>query len=119
MAANDELAARVRKLLSKEKNIEEKKMFGGLAFLLKGKMCVGVDESELIVRVDPSRHEEFMAKPNTREFDLSGKKSIKGWLIVKEKGCADGKILAAWVQEGVQFASSLVGPAKKKAKKQR
>lgn len=107
MAFDEGLADQVRKLLKPHKGLSEKKMFGGLAFLINGNMCCGVDKTEVIVRVDPDRHEEFLAKPNTREFDLSGKKSIRGRLLVTEKGCSSESSLKSWINEGVKFAQSL------------
>lgn len=110
MAYNEKLAQRVRMILAKRKGIAEKKMFGGIAFMLNKKMCCGIDKNELIVRIDPERHEEFLSKPHTREFDLSGRKSIRGWLLVTEKGCSSEKESKTWVEECVKFVSL---PAKK------
>ncbi len=112
MAVDEQLAARVRAMLKDQKSLQEKTMFGGLAFLLEGHMCCGVHRRELIVRVEPARHEECLAKPNTREFDLSGRRAIRGWLLVTEKGCLSERDLRSWVDEGLHFVLSL--PPKKK-----
>jgi TfoX/Sxy family transcriptional regulator of competence genes len=73
MAFDERLAERVRKRVGTRPDVSEKKMFGGLAFLLNGNMCCGVHEGELIVRLDPDRAGEALAEPHTRVFDLSGR----------------------------------------------
>ncbi len=115
MAFDEQLAARVRARLKGQRSLQEKHMFGGLAFLLNGHMCCGVHQRELIVRVEPRRHEDFLTKPETREFDLSGRPSMKGWLIVTEKGCLSEGTLEGWVNESLRYALSL--PPKRKVKK--
>jgi TfoX/Sxy family transcriptional regulator of competence genes len=72
MAFDDGLAERIRKRLAGQKGLTEKKMFGGLAFLLNGNMCYGVHRSQLIVRLDPAQTGTALAEPHTRIFDLSG-----------------------------------------------
>jgi hypothetical protein len=111
MAYDEQLADRVRKLLAKRKAVAEKKMFGGLAFLLNGNMSVGLHGGELIVRIDPDKTDAALAKPHTRIFDITGR-PMKGWILVKPAGLADDAALARWVGEGVGYAESL--PAKKK-----
>ncbi len=78
MAYDEKLAGRIRGLLAKRKAITEKKMFGGVAFLLNGNMCVGLHGVELIVRLDPKKTEEALAEPHTRIFDMTGR-PMKGW----------------------------------------
>ncbi len=73
MAFDEELAGRVRKRLAGQKGLTEKKMFGGLAFLLNGNMCCGVHRRELIVRLDPAQTGTALAEPHSRIFDLSGR----------------------------------------------
>ncbi len=110
MAYDEKLAGRVRGLLAKRKAIAEKKMFGGVAFLLNGNMCVGLHDGELIVRVDPKKTGEALAEPHTRIFDMTGR-PMKGWILVKSSGVASEDALAKWVSVGVSYAASL--PAKK------
>jgi len=110
MAYDEELAGRVRGLLPKRKAIAEKKMFGGVAFLLNGNMCVGLHGEELIVRLNPEETEQALAKPHTRIFDMTGR-PMKGWILVKSAGVASEDALAKWVSVGVSYAASL--PAKK------
>ena len=110
MAYDEKLAGRIRKLLAKRKAIAEKKMFGGLAFLLNGNMCCGIHGGEMIVRLNPEETDAALAEPHTRIFDLSGR-PMKGWLLVEPAGVASESTLAKWVGMGVNYAASL--PAKK------
>jgi hypothetical protein len=109
MAYDEKLADRVRKALGKKPGLDEKRMFGGLAFLLRGNMCCGVIADELMARVDPTRTGEYLKKPHTRPFDFTGK-PMKGWIVVKPSGIATPSALAKWVGEAVAHTSTL--PAK-------
>jgi|SRR5882672_9580538 len=106
MAYDEKLAGRVRELLSKRKGVEEKKMFGGLAFLLNGNMSVGLHGAELIVRIDPAETDAALERPHTRIFDITGR-PMKGWILVKPAGVAGEAALAAWVRKGADYAVSL------------
>ena len=108
MAYNLNLAERIRSQLDGVPFVE-KKMFGGVGFLLNGNMACGVNKDNLIVRVDPEKHATLLKKPHTKPFDLTGK-PMKGWLLVEANGVKTEKQLSAWVKEGVEFASTL--PAK-------
>lgn len=110
MAIDEALAARVRQALGKRGGIAEKRMFGGVAFLLNGNMSVGLHGTELIVRVDPDEGEQALTEPNVRRFDLTGR-PMKGWLLVAPGGLATDRELRRWVDAGVKFAASL--PPKK------
>jgi TfoX-like protein len=105
MAYNLKLAKRIRAELGSIPFIE-KKMFGGVGFLIHGNMACGVNKENMIVRVDPERHAKLLQRPHTRPFDLTGK-PMKGWLIVEPGGCKTSKQLSAWVKEGVEFALTL------------
>jgi len=111
MAFDGELADRVRKRLAGQKGLTEKKMFGGLAFLLNGNMCCGVHWHELIVRLDPAQTDSALAEPHTRIFDLSGR-PMNGWILVEPAGLAGEPALAKWLRLGTKFAASL--PEKQK-----
>jgi len=111
VAYDERLAGRVRKFLAKRKAIAEKKMFGGLAFLLNGNMCCGLHGGELIVRLDPEETNLALARPHTRIFDMTGR-PMKGWILVQPAGLAKVDALAKWVSMGVGYAASL--PGKKK-----
>lgn len=109
MAYDEGLAQRVREVLEDRADVTEKKMFGGLAFLIGGNMCTGIVGDELMVRVGPDAHAEALARPEAREMDFTGR-SMKGFVYVGCDGIEDDAELAAWVARGVAFAASL--PAK-------
>jgi hypothetical protein len=108
MAYNEKLAQRIRSELE-DIPFVEKKMFGGVGFLVHGNMAVGVYKEDMIVRVNPDRHEKLLKKKHTRVFDITGR-PMKGWLMVEPDGCKPAKQLSAWVKEGFEFALTL--PAK-------
>jgi TfoX/Sxy family transcriptional regulator of competence genes len=111
MAYDEELAERIRGLLG-DVHVTEKKMFGGLAFLLGGNMSVAASgQGGLLVRHDPAEAEALLAEPGAAEFDMGGRGPMKGWLRVDESVLGDDKTLGAWVQRGVGYARSL--PPKK------
>jgi TfoX/Sxy family transcriptional regulator of competence genes len=87
----------------------EKKMFGGVGYLLNGNMACGVHKDRLIVRVGPEKHASLLKKPYAKPFDITGR-PMKGWLLIEPEGCQTGEQLSAWVKYGVAFASTL--PAK-------
>ncbi|HZI21031.1 MAG TPA: TfoX/Sxy family protein [Gemmatimonadales bacterium] len=110
MAFDEKLATRVRKRLGKRSGLSEKQMFGGIAFLLNGNMCVGVHGDELIVRLAPEDTADALAQANTHAFDLMGrpmKSPMKGWILVKPKGLATDAALGKWVGIGTKYAASL------------
>lgn len=110
MAFDETLASRVRKRLGKRAGLSEKQMFGGIAFLLDGNMCVGVHGDELIVRLPPDDTDAALARPHTHPFDLMGrpmKSLMKGWILVKPKGLATEAALGKWVAMGTKYAASL------------
>jgi len=105
MAYDLKLAERIRSELNGMPFVE-KKMFGGVGFLLNGNIACGVNEDNLMVRVDPEKHSALLKKPHAKPFDLTGK-PMKGWLIVKADGVKTDKQLSAWVKEGVEFVLTL------------
>ena len=105
MAYNEKLAERIRTELSGIPFVE-KKMFGGVGFLLGGNMACGVHKENMIVRVDPEKHAKLLKKPYAKVFDITGK-PMKGWLMVEPEGCKTVKQLSMWVKEGVDFALTL------------
>lgn len=106
MAFDEQLAERIRSSLGKRKGLVEKKMFGGVAFLLNGNMCVGVHKSDLIVRLAPEETETALAQPHTRRFDLTGR-PMKGWILVQSAGLNTEAKLRSWVQVAVEYAAAL------------
>ena len=109
MAYNAEIADRVLKVLEGREGLTERKMFGGIAFLLNGNMCVGVWKRYLIVRLGKDKHEQAMAQPFAKEFDLTGR-VMKGWAMIDRRGVETDDDLREWVRQAARFASSL--PAK-------
>jgi TfoX/Sxy family transcriptional regulator of competence genes len=109
MAFDEELATRVRKALSKNSHISEKRMFGGIAFFLNGNMCCGVHKDSLIVRLDPAQSAAALKERHTKVFDLTGR-PMRGWIVVAAKGVADTKALGAWLRRAVGYVDGL--PAK-------
>jgi TfoX/Sxy family transcriptional regulator of competence genes len=105
MAYDEQLAARVRALLSDRADVSERKMFGGLTFMLGGNMCCGVNKDELIVRLDPEREEEALSRPHARAMDFTGRR-MPGFITVRPDGL-DGERLDRWVQDAVARAASL------------
>ena len=108
MAYDEQLAQRVRQALSSQDGIIEKKMFGGLAFMLHGNMSVGVEKDQLMVRVGPDRYEEALAQPHARPMDFTGR-PMKGFVYVPLDGLSTDADLQEWVQLGLDFALSLPG----------
>ena len=106
MALDDQHANRVRKQHGHKNAPVEKKMFGGLAFLINGNMSVGVHGSELIVRIAPESSDAALKEPGARIFDITGR-PMKGWLLVGGAGVNEPAALAKWVRRGVEYASSL------------
>ena len=84
----------------------EKKMFGGVGFLLHGNMACGVIDDGLIVRVKPEEQADLLKRANAKPFDFSGK-PMKGWLVVEAEGYKTKKQLSEWIKLGVEFALTL------------
>src|SRR5918992_5740629 len=102
MAYNLKLAERIRSELNGVPFVE-KKMFGGVGFLLNGNMACGVNKDDLIIRIDPEKQTALLKKPYAKPFDLTGR-PMKGWLVIEAEGCKTAKQLSAWVKEGIAFA---------------
>ena len=110
MAYDEELAARIRGLMSAEPSLAEKKMFGGLAFLVRGNMAVGVSgQGGILVRVDPDESDELVATTSAQLMEMRGR-SMRGWLRVAAQDVAGDGELAEWLERGTAYARSL--PAK-------
>ena len=109
MAYDEGLAERIRGILTDEPAVAEKRMFGGLAFLLRGNMCVGVVKDELMVRVGPQRYEELLRQPHARRMDFTGR-PMKGMVTVLADHVSSEEDVADWVERAVTFVETL--PAK-------
>jgi hypothetical protein len=105
MAVDEQLAARVRAAIRSLPAVTEKRMFGGIAFLVNGRMAVGVHRDELIVRLSPTDAVQALAEPGVRVFDITGR-PMKGWLLVGARG-VEGAALGGWVQRGIGYARGL------------
>jgi len=109
MAYSESLAERIRQRLSRRKNVESKKMFGGIGFLLNGNMCVGVWKDSLVVRVGPDQYDDALQERFVSEFDVTGR-AMTGWVLVAPEGVEHDDQLQDWIQRAVKFVKKL--PAK-------
>jgi TfoX/Sxy family transcriptional regulator of competence genes len=113
MPYNEKLANRVREIISaSHKNIEEKKMFGGLCFMVNDKMCIGVEAERLMVRLDPAMYDEVMEKDGCQPMDFTGK-VMKGFVFVDINVLNTSKKLAYWVDMALEY-NKIAKPSKKK-----
>jgi TfoX/Sxy family transcriptional regulator of competence genes len=110
MANADLVAGKIRAMLADRKNVSEKKMFGGTAFMLGGKMCIGTLKGDIVVRVGPERNDEALAMPGARPMDFTGK-PMKGFVFVRMDALSD-PALAKWLEMSTEYVSTL----KKKSK---
>jgi len=106
VAYDEGLAQRIRELLEEQNALSERKMFGGLAFLVHGNMAIGVVRGELMVRVGPEAHAAALREPHARPMDFT-KRAMKGFVFVAPLGFEEDADLARWVGRGVHFAASL------------
>ena len=102
MTYDEKLADKVRTALADRKTVEEKKMMGGLTFMVNGKMCVGVLKDELMVRLDPAVYEVALKRKGCRPMDFTGK-PMKGFVFVSPKGTSNKKDLDYWVDLALDF----------------
>src|SRR5262245_22067274 len=109
MAFSESLAARLRENLARTAGIEEKRMFGGVGFLLAGNIVVGVWKESLIVRVGPAGYGDALLEPHVREFDITGR-PMNGWVLVDPEGVEEDEPLRDWVRRATAFVETL--PAK-------
>jgi TfoX/Sxy family transcriptional regulator of competence genes len=106
MPFSESLAARTRDALAREPGITEKKMFGGLSFLLHGKLLVGVFKDSLIARVGPGQAKTALKKPHVGVFDITGR-PMKGWVVVEPEGVDRDADLKTWIRQAIEFVSAL------------
>jgi TfoX/Sxy family transcriptional regulator of competence genes len=108
MAFSESLASRVRDALAGRKGVVEKKMFGGVGFLLHGNMLVGVWKDSLIVRLGAESSDDALRMPHVKEFDITGR-AMKGWVMVEAEGIDEDRELAAWMEWAWRFVNTLEG----------
>jgi TfoX/Sxy family transcriptional regulator of competence genes len=106
MAYDENLAQRMRVYLADQEDLQERKMFGGLAFMVRGHMCCGVVGNELMVRVGSEQYTAALAQPHAREMDFTGR-PMKGMVMVATDGVVSNEALGQWIQRGITFVSSL------------
>lgn len=109
MAYSEEVAGRIRSILDGRDDVVEKKMFGGIAFMLRGNMCCGVIGDELMARVGPDQHDAALERPHARVMDFTGR-PMKGYIYVAPEGFANKKELKKWIAMCERFVGTL--PAK-------
>lgn len=115
MAYNEQLASRIRETLRDHPIVEEKKMMGGLAFMVDGKMCVGVVKDDLMVRLDPNDIEKALEQRGARQMDFTGK-PLKSFLFVGEEGTSSGQELRYWIDLALAYNPLAKASPKKKKK---
>jgi hypothetical protein len=106
VAYSQSLAERVRQAFAGSRGVAEKKMFGGLCFLLHGNLCVGIWKNSLIARLGPVHAAAALQQPDVGEFDITGR-PMKGWVMIDPDGLETDEQLANWVRQGSEFVRTL------------
>jgi TfoX/Sxy family transcriptional regulator of competence genes len=106
MAYSEALAGRVRDALARTRGVQEKKMFGGVGFLLHGNMLIGVWKDSLIARLGSDEGELALQEAHVRPFDITGR-PMKGWVLVDPEGVDSETQLAGWIQRAIRFVEGL------------
>lgn len=106
MAFDETLATRIRDALARTKGVEEKKMFGGICFLLNGNLLVGVWKDSLIARLGPDEGGEALLEPHVRAFDITGR-PMRNWVMVEPEGVEDDDQLKGWIEQAAKFVRTL------------
>jgi TfoX/Sxy family transcriptional regulator of competence genes len=114
MGYDERVAERVRRILAGQRNVVEKRMVGGLSFMVNGSMCCGVTGTALMVRVGPQARERALGRPHVRPMIFAGRR-LAGFVCVDPGGYRTEAALAAWVQRGIDFVSTL--PVKSPARR--
>ena len=113
MAYNQNLADRVRELLNIKRNVKEKKMMGGLTFMVNDKMCVGILNNELMARINPDIYEAALGKKGCREMDFTGR-PMKGFVFVGPEGTRTNKDLEFWINLALDYNKKAIRSKKTK-----
>ena len=106
MAFSESLAARARDALARERDIAEKRMFGGLCFLQRGKLLGGVFGDSLLVHLGPDGAEAALAEPHVRTVDM-GARPMNGWVVVDPEALDTDRGLAAWLRRSLDFVATI------------
>lgn len=106
MAYNENLAKRIESRIYSIKELDAKKMFGGIGYMVNGHMAIGVHNDNMIIRVGTENYDELLCKPFAKEFDITGR-SMTGWIMVDVNHLESDDDLEFWIKKGIDFASSL------------
>ncbi|MGI9553848.1 MAG: TfoX/Sxy family protein [Thermodesulfobacteriota bacterium] len=106
MAYDEKLAERLSNLVKNRKGFSQKKMFGGVAFLLNGNMCFGVHKDELVLRMDEESALKALKRKHTKLFDITGR-PMKGWIMVSKDGIKTKQSLSSWAELAIKFVRTL------------
>ena len=106
MPYDEKLAERIRAKLKSARGLTEKKMFGGVGFMVNGNMACGVHKQDLIVRLSDAEFERALKHEHVRVFDMTGR-PMKGWLLISPPALTTDKLLHAWIERSMEFARSL------------
>jgi TfoX/Sxy family transcriptional regulator of competence genes len=113
MAYSEKMADRIREALAGQKNIEEKKMFGGLCFMVNDKMCIGVNQDEIMCRIDPDIYDEAVERNGARPMDFTGR-PMKGYVFVSEDGIKKKSDFDYWIKQCLEFNKKAKASKKRK-----
>lgn len=106
MAYDQNLAERIAEYLESTPDVVERKMFGGIAFIIQGNMAVGVSDDSMMVRVGADEYEAALSQPGVRRFDMKGGE-MRGWVLVDPSALVDNRDLSSWIDRGRAFALNL------------
>jgi TfoX/Sxy family transcriptional regulator of competence genes len=113
MPFNEKLADKIRVALAGTKNLVEKEMFGGIAFMINDKMCIGVNKDDIIVRCEKEETGELLKMKGAKVFNLSGGRPMKGWLLVGPEGTNTKKDFDGWLHKAIEGNKKAIAPKKK------
>jgi TfoX/Sxy family transcriptional regulator of competence genes len=113
MAHDEALADRIRRVVEAREGVIEKKMFGGIAFMLDGKMFCGTARGELMLRIGPQAYEPALSKPHVRPMDFTGR-PMNGYVFVGPEAIKSDRELAAWIDQATTFVATIEATAKRK-----
>jgi TfoX/Sxy family transcriptional regulator of competence genes len=117
MSYDEELATRIRRCLADRTDVVEKKMFGGLCFMVGGAMCCGLTKTDFMVRVGPEQYDDALAQPHARPMDFTGR-PLKGMVYVAPAGLQTDVTLASWIRRGLSLlAGARAAPKKERRRK--
>jgi TfoX/Sxy family transcriptional regulator of competence genes len=116
VAYNEDFADRVRETLAGRTDVEEKKMFGGLTFMVGGLMCCGVLKNDLVVRVEPGKFDALVAQPYVRPFDFSGR-PMQNMVYVDVDALNDAGVLRTWIQRGTYYVAAHSATARRRKRR--